>query len=244
MGWSRETLAELGVVIDAIEAATDRIELLHAIKPFLSNRGVEYVGIGQLINPTAVSTPIADFGIADFPHEYLASWFARNDIMQDPITKYAMGTRNAFTWEEAYQRASKAGKRVLDRGREHDLITGLAVPIWIPGMPTGLMTLSHPNPDFSRDQLATLEILAVHTYTRLLDFVDIQPTPPSYELTEREIEILHYVAAGKTNWEISQILGTGEDNIKKLLGRATKRLNAVNRAHAVMLAIKNGDIMP
>ena len=63
-------------------------------------------------------------------------------------------------------------------------------------------------------------------------------------LTEREKECLLWTAEGKTSWEISQILGISERTVVFHLNNATRKLDVVNRQHAVAKAISHGYILP
>jgi len=244
MGWDLQTLSELGSVIDRIEAAAETESLLEAMRVFMQTRGFEHIGIGPLLNPATLNAPISSFGATDFPEEYLQLWFDKNFIMIDPITRYGIAARNAFTWQNAYDRADKVGRRVLDTGRDFALDKGMAVPVAIPGMPTGLITLSHADPRFSQADIAAIEIVAIHAYTRLLDLVDAVPEAKPYILTARETEVMHYIAAGKTNWETSEILGVSEDTIKAHMKSIMLKTQSANRAHSVMKTMRAGDILP
>lgn len=54
-----------------------------------------------------------------------------------------------------------------------------------------------------------------------------------FGLSEREFEIAKWVAAGKTNQEIGQILGISAFTVKNHLQRIFQKLNVTNRAQAV-----------
>ena len=71
----------------------------------------------------------------------------------------------------------------------------------------------------------------------------ITPTEKSNEdvdLTPRERECLNWAARGKSEWEISQILGISEHTSEKHLLNAKTKLGASNRVHAVAEAIRRG----
>lgn len=61
-------------------------------------------------------------------------------------------------------------------------------------------------------------------------------------LTPRERECLQWAAVGKSEWEISQILGISEHTSEKHLLNAKMKLRAVNRVQAVAEAIRRGYI--
>jgi DNA-binding CsgD family transcriptional regulator len=57
-------------------------------------------------------------------------------------------------------------------------------------------------------------------------------------LTPREIECLRWCSRGKTNWEISRILGLSERTVEHYLSRANRKLGTANRTQAVAYAHK------
>ncbi|SEB71655.1 LuxR family transcriptional regulator, quorum sensing-dependent transcriptional regulator [Nitratireductor aquibiodomus] len=59
-------------------------------------------------------------------------------------------------------------------------------------------------------------------------------------LTPREKECLQWAALGKSEWEVSQILGISEHTAEKHLLNAKTKLGASNRVHAVAEAIRCG----
>jgi DNA-binding CsgD family transcriptional regulator len=63
-------------------------------------------------------------------------------------------------------------------------------------------------------------------------------------LTPRERECLQWVAAGKTDWEISQILSISEQTVHGYVQNALAKLGARTRAQAVALAIHASQIQP
>lgn len=62
---------------------------------------------------------------------------------------------------------------------------------------------------------------------------------PETVLTEREIEILQYVAQGLSNKAISDELTLSENTIKYHLKNILQKLNVQNRTEAVMYAVRN-----
>ena len=60
------------------------------------------------------------------------------------------------------------------------------------------------------------------------------------ELTKREQQILKLISEGNTNKQIAKTLSISEQTIKNHVSAILRKLNANDRAHAVVLAIKNG----
>jgi LuxR family transcriptional regulator, quorum-sensing system regulator BjaR1 len=72
----------------------------------------------------------------------------------------------------------------------------------------------------------------------------IEPPPARRmpQLTPRERECLLWCAKGKTNWEISRILGLSERTVEHYLARAYRKLGSRDRARAVAAARRHGFI--
>ena len=66
--------------------------------------------------------------------------------------------------------------------------------------------------------------------------IDTLMTP----LSHREMEILKYVAEGNANKRIASVLNISEQTIKNHITSIMRKLNANDRTHAVVLAIRNG----
>ena len=68
---------------------------------------------------------------------------------------------------------------------------------------------------------------------------DNLPTP-DVKLTPREKEVLAGIALGRTDQELSRILGISPRTLQTILARARMKLGAVDRTHAVALSLELG----
>ena len=60
------------------------------------------------------------------------------------------------------------------------------------------------------------------------------------KLTARESEVLHWVANGKSAWEIGEILDIAKRTVDEHVHAAVRKLGAANRTHAVAIALRDG----
>jgi DNA-binding CsgD family transcriptional regulator len=58
-----------------------------------------------------------------------------------------------------------------------------------------------------------------------------KPSLP-YRLTSREEEVLHWIAEGKSNWDIGRILGCAEETVKKHVQHIFRKLGVETRTAA------------
>jgi DNA-binding CsgD family transcriptional regulator len=87
--------------------------------------------------------------------------------------------------------------------------------------------------------------MSAHYFHARLGRIRARNAPPSRgpRLTPRERECLTWVASGKTDWEISQILRIAEQTVHEYVQNALIKLNATTRAQAVAVAIVSKQIL-
>lgn len=67
-----------------------------------------------------------------------------------------------------------------------------------------------------------------------------QPADKAVKLTEREREILHYVASGKSNKAIARVLNISHDTVKLHVRHILAKLNLTSRVEAAVFAVEHG----
>jgi DNA-binding NarL/FixJ family response regulator len=92
------------------------------------------------------------------------------------------------------------------------------------------------------DSLLATPTVAEHVLKQFQEMVSAGMSVESVTapLTNRETQILRYVADGNSNKKIAQILDISEQTIKNHVSSILRKLNANDRAHAVVLAIRRG----
>jgi LuxR family transcriptional regulator, quorum-sensing system regulator CviR len=61
-----------------------------------------------------------------------------------------------------------------------------------------------------------------------------------FKVTKRELEVLKWLAEGKSTWDVSVILNRSESVIKYHVTNLMEKLFAQNRSHAVAIALRQG----
>lgn len=64
----------------------------------------------------------------------------------------------------------------------------------------------------------------------------------SMKLTSRELEVLKWIEQGKSTWDVSMILNRSERVVKWHINNVMRKLSALNRTHAVAIALRHGII--
>jgi DNA-binding CsgD family transcriptional regulator len=93
--------------------------------------------------------------------------------------------------------------------------------------------------ELSGAQFGMISLVSTYAVGRAMQLtITPERTIDHIELTPRERECLKWAAVGKSEWEISQILGISEHTSEKHLLNAKSKLGAVNRVQAVAEAIR------
>lgn len=86
-------------------------------------------------------------------------------------------------------------------------------------------------------------IRAVHAGNRWVPAdiaVDLARHAGDEMLTDREVEVVRYIAQGHSNREVGALLSVTEDTIKARVKSILLKLNARDRTHAVTIALQRG----
>ena len=128
----------------------------------------------------------------------------------------------------------------------------LPAPSWVPGAKPYLLPVGHIAKLYRhhigkqavavQNGTSSLDVAASRTGNKFFCHLvnKERSTPQKIELSERQIEILSYVAKGFNNTEIASMVGISRDCVKAHLSAAFTRLNASSRSEAVAIAIRIG----
>lgn len=93
--------------------------------------------------------------------------------------------------------------------------------------------LGFREPDLAPDDALAVQLAGLMLTERLMTFAAPPDEDDEVRLTHRERDALSWVAEGKSDWEISVILGVSETTVRFHVDNARRKLGAVNRAQAV-----------
>ena len=109
---------------------------------------------------------------------------------------------------------------------------GLCATSYGPERAIASLHLGFPGPGLDPAVGRAVQMAGLMLTERLMDFA-IPPEQDRPRLTPRERDSLAFVADGKTDWEISVIMGVSEATVRFHVDNARRKLGAVNRAQAV-----------
>lgn len=187
--------------------------------------------------------PDTHFFFQDWPPAWVELYAKRNFVAADYGVAEARRRISPFTWLEAKaeRTLSRAEQEIWDTACEWGWTDGFSVPIHGPGGYFGLVTMAgkeRPMPPALRGELHQLAFL---THERCRALTGLTPVIDQHEtLTHRELECIRWVVAGKTDAEISALLGVSQTTVRTHIDQARRKLGARSRAQAVARLVLSG----
>jgi len=231
------------------------IEKLHALKDYgdMQKLIVEELKWYGLTHVTSWSLPgpaegaDGNISLNTRPDEYIQHYVAKQYIDRDPAVTELRRSLSPFSWEDLRQnrRLSKSELRIMDEAREFESNDGFVVPIVTR---TGAASLFAPcgrDPNLTMRARSCLEIIGTFAYCALEKALAEEQRARKTQgmsLTPREREIMRWVAAGKTDDEIGEILLISHGTVTTHVENAKLKLNATRRTYAVVQALRFGEI--
>ncbi|MDY7097375.1 MAG: LuxR C-terminal-related transcriptional regulator [Pseudomonadota bacterium] len=181
-----------------------------------------------------------------FAHGYRREWLQRYDESDfrksDPIPDRTMRHGAMLTWADARLADfnSQANEDYFKAMDEEGLVHGFGLPLFGPRGRDAYASIDFGKPvgevcDAALGIVRAIPQAAHQRVCVLLDTMDDQPS-----LTEREREVLQWVARGKSFTSIALILDISRDTVKTYARRLYAKLGASDRVGATVKALKLG----
>jgi LuxR family quorum sensing-dependent transcriptional regulator len=231
--------------IDEIEASTDVADVADRFSGVLHQFGYTSFLIADSPETTTDIVPLALLN--GWPHGWFDEYNRRNFFRHDPMLNWMRRTVDPFEWTEVPPNMLEQpnAQAVMDAAKEFQLRNGFVVPIVRTAGMLAAVTLAGERPETEPRVKRALHLLGMyaHNKSRELHAPD-DGIPPLQRLSQGERDVLSWLARGKTTWEISEIIHLSERGVIWRLNNALKKLDAVNRTQAVVLAMRTRQINP
>ena len=184
---------------------------------------------------------------------YASEWRERYDAERfayvDPTVGHCLISNLPIVWEpEAF--ATSGGRILYEEACAYGMRTGVTLPIHGPNGEVGLLSLASdaaPGAKFARQVahgMANLTLVRDYAFAASMPFAHPTGGEEVPRLTRRELEVLNWVMAGKSSWEISMITRCSEATVNFHLANVRQKFNVNTRQQAVVKAIALGLLTP
>ncbi len=227
--------------VDDIERLSDQRLLMDRFGRELGGYGYHAWVIASLPNGRSGSLALLN----GWPQGWTDLYRRRNLIRNDPMVAHCLRSTAPFEWREARYDplANPKAKEVMDRASDFGMHQGFCVPIHTSDGYEAVVTMAGERAELCGQVRPALHLMALYAYGKAVDLCMPKrfAAAPAL-LTRREREVLQWTAAGKTAWEISQILGVAECTITAHVKAAAAKLDTRNRVATVVAALRRREI--
>lgn len=183
------------------------------------------------------------FFFNSWPPAWLEIYNRENFFLDDPLVQESHRRMENYLWTEleSTQAPTPRGREIYDASRAFGWKEVMAVPIHGPAGYQGFVAIATTDVVTlqARDR-AFLEMAAHAIHNRCRKEIGFGLSQDLPRMTAREIECMTWVAVGKTNWEIGQVLGISASTVHFHVESAKKKLNKSTRTEAVALLVLHG----
>jgi len=205
-----------------------------------------------------------DFLITDMPppdrglqgHTILNGWsqawferYMQEDFYSaDPMARHTHATVEPFFWNEVnVDQDDLQALRVMNEASEFGLKEGFSVPILGAEGDLSCVTMGGRRMERQPRMRTAIHMMSIYAHARARALASDRAektvsAPPN--LSEREREVLKWVARGKTDWEIGEILNISKETSFAHVRNCCRKLDAQTRTQAAVRAILLGQILP
>ncbi len=176
-------------------------------------------------------------------NRWFKHWIDNRYIKEDPVIWHLKRQLHPVRWSDVRERAVAPRLDIFEEAAAFGMRDGWAVsfPFGRQDAPILAVTLGTDNCVARQDAQMGLHLAAVYCALKLARLEGQRPETIG-TLSGRERECLTWVAAGKTDWEISEILGISQQTAHKHISNALGKLRARTRAQAVAIALSTKQI--
>ncbi len=232
-----ETIAELEAppaVLESFRAAAGQF-------------GYSTFALGAL--PAPGSPELKSFFVSAWPEYWVETYVAEGLAINDPNIGYAYEHILPASFSELRERqfGGREGVRTLEIATAHGWPEGLTIPVHGPRGYRGMIVVAGETKNLPLRQRAALHMMALYMHERLKALMAPDLATPMDELprlTRGEIECIRWLLAGKSDWEIGEILGIAEATAHWRIEQAKKKLGVKTRAQLTALAVYHGLVQP
>jgi LuxR family quorum-sensing system transcriptional regulator CciR len=177
------------------------------------------------------------------------AYVERNIVANDPIHLASYRTDVGFTWDSVGRliEVTSHHREMLADTRRAGIADGFTIPARVPDQVKGSFSFAvRCGRMLPVASLPAAQMIGLFGFeaarTMVLRSRKAAPPCPRPTLTPRQLDCMVLVARGKTDWEISRILGVHEQTVTQHINEARLRSGASRRTQLIVDALYRGDL--
>lgn len=175
---------------------------------------------------------------ANYPYEWFERYFARKYCKIDPIIKENFDSFAVQYWADTYKKHNPP-KDFIMLAEDFCLANGYTYGIkHSTGTKGSLFSFAGNSIERHVRNETILKHIIPHLHQSLMRILKPADKKRPLSLSIRENEVLIWLKEGKSSWDISRILRVSERTVNFHIENIMRKLDAVNRTHAVAIALE------
>jgi LuxR family transcriptional regulator, quorum-sensing system regulator BjaR1 len=214
-------------------------QLRDSLTSHLARCGIEHFVICR-VPPPGQQTLAPLFLVDRWPKEWLDYYDKQKFVRYDPITARLLSHCDPFFWSEVPvdRREQPMAYRIMAEATEFGMIEGLSIPIFDPSGFSGCISMSGPKLDMPAESQRALHMVSLFAHGTAERLHRVAARDAAETLTDREREVLRWIAVGKTYDDVGDILGISARTVEAHLRHAKAKLGTVNTTHTTVVALQ------
>lgn len=225
--------------ISKLDSAPDEKSLIRELLSVVGRYGFNRLLAGGIPVPnTPLHKQSQNIILNHWPIEWAQRYFTKGYLDNDPAILRIRSSENSFVWRDLSEltESKSIGRRVMQEAADFGLKDGITMPFHpIDGGVIGF-SLVGDKIELPSEARSVLLMLSGFVIARA---IVLDSNKEEIKLTQRELEILKFLADGKSAWEISTIFSTSENTVNNQLSGMRVKFNTNKNTHMIAIAFRH-----
>ena len=235
----------VGAFVDDVSSAGTQAELKAILAEITKELGFAHFAVSHHVDLSDSSEPA--IRIHNYPDEWERYYDGKQLGRTDPVHRACQMTTVGFAWSQLPRMIplTRRDLAVLEAAARQGLGTGFTVPAHVPGEVNGSCSFAaDPRRPLPEDHLPLAQLVGAFAFEAARRLVRMRSAEraPLPRLTDRQRDCVVWAARGKSDWEISRILGVSHETVIRHLKQARERYGVGKRTLLTVHALFDGTI--
>ncbi|GHF24761.1 hypothetical protein GCM10017044_19320 [Kordiimonas sediminis] len=193
-------------------------------------------------------TPHNAVRLAEYPSEWIEHYIQQSYKKHDRILSVARNRIIPFSWDDpvVMHGMTDLQEQIFQEARETGIIHGVTVPVYADGFIPATINIVGPNRDVDPDVQHALHLMSIYLYDTAVKLRKQEPetlTDRVIELTDRERECLQWVAEGKSESVIAELMNISQSTVHFHVENTKRKYGVATRVQAVVRAFLDNQLL-
>lgn len=181
---------------------------------------------------------------SSYPDEWVKRYTDSGYVKRDPLVRELTRTHHPYVWSDVTKRREmKADELIIfNEASDFEMTEGFVVPIYEASGYSGLVSIAGKGVDVREEVRNALTLSSIYLHNRLCA-LRRTATDAQFQLSDRELDCLSWAAAGKSDWEIGQILTISAKTVNYHIENAKRKFGVSTRVQAIVAAMRHGRLV-